>query len=350
MVLSILCIVPFSAGAVKTWGDYEYSEYEQYSNYGYWVKYVEITKYYGSTKNLYLPTSINGRTVGAIGNSAFEGNKALEMVVVGEGVTSIGLDAFKDCTYLYMCFLPSTVDTIAGNPFTGCKNLNEIRIASDNNGYYVSNGAVISSRFRTLCCYPPAKSDTSYTIPNKVESIELEAFWGCNNLKELIFPDSVTKIDRWAICDCKNLEKVILSENLESIGECGIIGCNNLKSIKIPKSVTSIGYSALGCYSSNWNPMSDFTIYGTRGTEAERYAQRKKFIFIDTDAKHLLGDADKDGKVTIIDATYIQKWLAQMITEDEIDLSVCDTDRDNSVTIVDATKIQKFLAGIIEEL
>ncbi len=64
----------------------------------------------------------------------------------------------------------------------------------------------------------------------------------------------------------------------------------------------------------------------------------------------IIGDADGDKNVTIIDATLVQKWLARLVTDNEIDLNAADTDHDKYVTISDATKIQKFLANIIKEL
>lgn len=60
-----------------------------------------------------------------------------------------------------------------------------------------------------------------------------------------------------------------------------------------------------------------------------------------------MGDVDKDGELTIIDATYIQAALAQIRTLDKEQTRVADMDGDKAVTVVDATMIQKILAGII---
>lgn len=55
------------------------------------------------------------------------------------------------------------------------------------------------------------------------------------------------------------------------------------------------------------------------------------------------GDADCDGKVTILDATCIQRRLAALYTAKYNALSA-DADGDGSVNILDATRIQRFLA------
>ena len=60
-----------------------------------------------------------------------------------------------------------------------------------------------------------------------------------------------------------------------------------------------------------------------------------------------IGDADGDGKITILDATRIQRYLAALIDETEIVLIYADFDEDGTLTILDATGVQRLLAGII---
>ena len=67
-------------------------------------------------------------------------------------------------------------------------------------------------------------------------------------------------------------------------------------------------------------------------------------------APFILGDADSDGEVTIMDATRIQRFIAELIGEDDIDMKVSDADKDGIVTVLDATHIQRFIAEIITEL
>lgn len=59
----------------------------------------------------------------------------------------------------------------------------------------------------------------------------------------------------------------------------------------------------------------------------------------------LLGDADSDGKVSVIDATCIQKTLAS-IPVPYYDEEAANVDNDSKVTVLDATNIQKHLAHI----
>ena len=63
----------------------------------------------------------------------------------------------------------------------------------------------------------------------------------------------------------------------------------------------------------------------------------------------LIGDADSDGKVTILDATRIQRYLAALCSEDDVNKANADTDHDTKITILDATRIQRLLAGLISQ-
>lgn len=58
----------------------------------------------------------------------------------------------------------------------------------------------------------------------------------------------------------------------------------------------------------------------------------------------IIGDADGDGKVTINDATMIQKYLVEFDMPDNFVLKACDVNGDGKVTISDATDIQRFIA------
>ncbi len=60
----------------------------------------------------------------------------------------------------------------------------------------------------------------------------------------------------------------------------------------------------------------------------------------------ILGDADLDGSVTVLDATRVQRYLADMTTLSDEAKSAADADEDGDVTIMDATAIQRWLADM----
>lgn len=67
------------------------------------------------------------------------------------------------------------------------------------------------------------------------------------------------------------------------------------------------------------------------------------------DPAGILGDADLDGKVTVKDATLIQKHLADLEKLSPESMALSDTNRDSKISVGDATAIQKLVAGLIEE-
>ena len=75
-----------------------------------------------------------------------------------------------------------------------------------------------------------------------------------------------------------------------------------------------------------------------------------KITTIPKNEKMLLGDIDGDGSVTIMDATMIQRHIAQLATITDNRIVVADTDKDGNITIMDATVIQRFIAQLIPEL
>jgi hypothetical protein len=79
-------------------------------------------------------------------------------------------------------------------------------------------------------------------------------------------------------------------------------------------------------------------------TDAPQTTQTTQTVPATTVADAKLGDVNADGKVDILDATLIQKYVASMNT---IDTSRADTDKDNRITVKDATQIQKLICGII---
>lgn len=62
-------------------------------------------------------------------------------------------------------------------------------------------------------------------------------------------------------------------------------------------------------------------------------------------AWYMLGDADGDGKITILDSTVIQRYLAGIISEEYIDLVAGDITK-GGVDITDATYIQRHLVSL----
>ena len=183
---------------------------------------------------------------------------------------------------------------------------------------------------------------TSVTIPGSAESIGAYAFYDCDKLTSVTIPESVESIGNNAFEWCSGLEKVNIAEGVKIIEDGAFSSCWGMESITIPNSVTSIGEKAVGY--DYFGPLDGFVICGYEGSEAERYAKANGFTFRNLSGV-MLGDADCDTEVTILDATAIQRYLAGL-TVSAFSEQAADADGDSEVTILDATAIQRWLAGL----
>ena len=60
---------------------------------------------------------------------------------------------------------------------------------------------------------------------------------------------------------------------------------------------------------------------------------------------YFIGDSDLDGKITVKDATIIQKYAAGLARLDRTQLFLANCDGTGGVNVKDATQIQKYCAG-----
>ena len=145
--------------------------------------------------------------------------------------TTIGNNAFTDCTSLTSVTIPNSVTSISDGAFGGCGGLTSVTIPDSVRG--------IGENAFTDCT-----SLTSVTIPNSVTSIGEYAFSNCTSLTSVIIPNSVTSIGNNAFMDCSALTSVTILDGITSIGSRTFQGCTNLTSVTIPNSVTRIGSCA----------------------------------------------------------------------------------------------------------
>jgi hypothetical protein len=174
-------------------------------------------------------------------------------VVIRDGVTNIGDQAFFYCPYLTSITIPNSVTSIGDEAFSGCYGLTSITIPNS----VTSIGAEAFSGCNGLI---------SITIPNSVTSIGEKTFYKCDNLTDITIPNSVEYIGNEAFHYCSNLTDITIPNSVTSIGAEAFSGCNGLTSITIPNSVTSIGKLAFyNCYGlttvTNLNPVPQNIYY-----------------------------------------------------------------------------------------
>lgn len=209
---------------------------------------VTTVYYYGTKKDVVVPSKIDGKKVTCIGADTFLDNFEITSVKIPDTVTSIGDCAFCNCIKLKKVTISKSVKEMGIAVFTYSSNLKTIQVDSDN-PYFVSIGNVLYSKDQTiLYTYPAGKKKSSFTVPNGVTCIKDYAFSDCDNLKKIVVSDSVNVIGTGAFAYNDNLESVELSNNMKEIPARLVEDCVKLQSIVIPVDVTKIGENAFyGC-------------------------------------------------------------------------------------------------------
>ena len=229
-----------------------------------------------------IPSSVT-----TIHDHAFEQCINLTSITIPHSVTKIGAYAFHYCLKLSSVSMPKSITSISGYTFSGCQNLTNISIP---------NSVTSIGEYSFWNCI----NLTNIKIPDKVSIIKYGAFCNCDNLTNVSMPKSITSIGVYTFSGCKNLTNISIPQNVKSIGDSTFWGCVSLESVTIPNSVTSIGdyafcnceklksitipYSvkSIGKYALGWylgSYMSEFTIYGLKGSAAEKYAKENNINF-----------------------------------------------------------------------
>ena len=193
----------------------------------------------------------NGVT--SIGNNAFYNCSSLTSVTIPKSVTSIGESAFGDCTSLTSVTIPNSVTSIGKGAFYNCSSLTSVTIP--NSVTSIGEDAFYNCTSLTRVTIPSSvtsieastfsrcSSLTSVTIPNGVTHIAANTFSGCSALTSVTIPNSVTSIGDSAFDDCTSLTGVTIPSSVTRIGDSTFSGCSSLTRITIPGSVTRIGQS-----------------------------------------------------------------------------------------------------------
>ena len=149
----------------------------------------------------------------------------IKTVVIEEGITNIGSNAFCRCALLTSVSIPNSVTSIGSGAFSGC-SLASINIPS--------NVTSIGSRAFSGCSF------TSVDIPSGVTNIEDSTFLFCYNLATINFPNGLINIGNSAFSNCLYLTTIEIPESVTSIGDYAFFS-SGLTSVLIPESVTNIG-------------------------------------------------------------------------------------------------------------
>ncbi|MBR4902626.1 MAG: SUMF1/EgtB/PvdO family nonheme iron enzyme [Victivallales bacterium] len=139
---------------------------------------------------------------------AYPSGKKDKYVAIPDGVTSINKNAFDDCSSIQCIALPNSC-ILLSNCFSGCNQLVSVQVDADNSHYTSIDGVLFSKSMKELVLYPAGKPEESYSIPNGIETIKEHAFANAGNLTTVILPASVQAIGEDAFTGCTALKELV---------------------------------------------------------------------------------------------------------------------------------------------
>ncbi len=201
---------------------------------------VELVKADQGITSAHLSTTITyqGKTysVTSIGDEAFHDCSGLTSVTIPNSVTSIGDYAFKNCSSLTSVTIPNSVTSLGTGAFRDCSSLTSITIpesvTSIGLGATFQNCTSLKSvQWNAIRCKIDKNSNGSYYPP----------FYNLKSIENFVFGNYVTFIPECLCSGLSGVSSITIPNSVTSIGTSAFYGCSSLMSITIPESVTSIG-------------------------------------------------------------------------------------------------------------
>lgn len=177
-----------------------------------------------------------------IGSGAFSGCDKITSITFPRNLRKIGSEAFKDTGLSGIVVLPIRVNDLAPDAFTGCDDITALAV--DNSLAVTTNPAqwALPNPNAAILAYDgqvimgiyipndPVRSDVKVTIPSQILGIPIVA------IRNSIESDDYGNHDK--------ISEVVLPSTIQSIQENAFSRFTSLRQLNIPTSVTSIGRAA----------------------------------------------------------------------------------------------------------
>lgn len=171
--------------------------------------------------------------------------------------TYIGSHAFRS-TSIKEITIPASVEKIGNYALIYCRELEEIKLAGDNDNrdFYVEDGVLYENYTENgesgveLRFYPSAKTTGEFTIPEGVTALGPNSMQ-TGRFSSVTFPKSLRSINSYALCGCINLTSVTLPDGVTfgserevnvNKGAGAFSGCTSLAEVEnFPADIIPLG-------------------------------------------------------------------------------------------------------------
>ena len=248
--------------------------------------------------------------------------KTVKQVIVHEGITALGRNAFRNCNRMCTATLPNSLEKLGVSTFEGCSALKTVTFGTGlrtMEAYAFQDCTALTGVYitdiRAWCAVevPAYNSSPMYyakmlyvngqplsgrlEIPSGVTKIPKYAFYGCEGITELYLPNTVTSIESDAFTYCSGLAVADLGgakqigsaafsyctalvsvsmQGTENLGDYAFAYCGQLENIMLPNGLKQIGQRAFyDCASlkelqlpSSLNALGDYAFYNCAAIKA----------------------------------------------------------------------------------
>ncbi len=195
-----------------------------------------LLTYLGKKKSVVIPDGIT-----VIGDNAFYQCDALQRIVIPDSVVEIGKYAFCGCSKIKKILIPDSVTSIGESAFRACESLQNMVIPDS-----------VTELGKEVFYYCPSLK--SVVLSKSLSRIKKSTFEYCGALQNIVIPDSVTQIDSCAFSEC-GLKSINIPQSVALIGNVAFQGSQSLKQINLPES-TQVGRFAF-CGTSIYDSLPD---------------------------------------------------------------------------------------------
>ncbi len=176
----------------------------------------------------------------------------LTTVNIGDSVQRIPANFVRGRSGLTSVTIPTGVTSIGDWAFSGCSGLTSITIPNNVTsigvGAFMGCSGLTTLNFNAISCQDFELKWGWYHHGEGGERFGLYSLFHGTSLTMVNIGDSVRRIPANFVRDHSNLTSVTIPNNVTSIGDTAFSGCSSLTSVTIPNSLTSIGNSAFyGC-------------------------------------------------------------------------------------------------------
>lgn len=156
-------------------------------------------------------------------------------------VTVIGERAFYQLSSVVEVVLPSTITAVKEYAFAGCVNLSALTWKDEATGA-VSSGNALPDGVESIgmCAFADCSSLATLGLGKSLETIGDFAFASCTKLTEINLPDTTETVGEGAFWKCSALT-AFDSNNVKKIGTLALYECVSIEKITLSDLVEEIG-------------------------------------------------------------------------------------------------------------